>query len=252
MSWYEDDFYNEPSEFEIQMEEFKENLAKAIKSEFLEEMERLKEENRNLQGIKEHFEQIKRDYERKKSECDRTMREAEDKAKHMKTEELMEWFKTFVWTPDYKYLYGPKCDKCDKDRRIEVILPSGKTVNDECQCRKSERKVKFPKRMVRYLLEDRSSGIGAWYIECGEKGGRYYKLEYASSVCAEKNMVQPGTCFDALEKMDDYKKLLFSTREECLAYCRYLNKKNGVSDDVIYKINGDRHNEEIKLEEELE
>ena len=51
MSWYEDDFYNEPSEFEIQVEEFKESLAKAIKGEFLEEMGRLKEENRKLQEI---------------------------------------------------------------------------------------------------------------------------------------------------------------------------------------------------------
>ena len=70
MSWHEDDFYNEPSEFDMQVEEFKESLAKAVKSEFLEEMERLKKENRNLREIKENFEQIKRDYERKKMECD--------------------------------------------------------------------------------------------------------------------------------------------------------------------------------------
>lgn len=29
--YYPDDFYNEPSEFDMQVEEFKESLAKAIK-----------------------------------------------------------------------------------------------------------------------------------------------------------------------------------------------------------------------------
>ena len=90
--YYQDDFYNEPSEFDMQVEEFKESLAKSIKSDFLEEMERLKAENRKLQGIKENFEQVKRDYERKKQECERVMREAENKAKRMKVEEMLEQF----------------------------------------------------------------------------------------------------------------------------------------------------------------
>lgn len=252
MSWYEDDFYDEPSEFEIQMEEFKEGLAKAIKSEFLEEMERLKEENRNLKEIKKHFEQIKRDYEQKKLECDRAMREAEDKAKRMNAEELMDRFKTFFWKPNWEYLYESKCGKCNKDRMIKVTLPSGKIVDDECQCKKSMRKVMFPGRMVRYEISDRDSGIAAWYIACGKKGDRYYKLDYASYVYGEKNMVQPGTGFDVLDKEEYKGLLLFSTREECLAYCTYLNKKNGISDDVIYEVNGDRYKEEIELEEELE
>ncbi len=248
MLWYEDDFYNEPSKFEVQMEEFKESLTKAIKSEFLEEMERLKEENQNLQGIKEHFEQIKRDYERKKSECDWAMHEAEDKAKRMKVEELMERFKIFFWRPDWEYLYGPKCDKCDKDRRIEVVLPSGKIVKDECQCEKSRMKVMLPQRMVRYELADRNRGIAAWYYACGREEEVYYKLDCCGSVFAGKNIVQPGTSFDVLEKMEDQRNLLFSTREECFAYCEYLNEKNGVTPDVICKVSG----EPYKGEEESE
>lgn len=248
MSWYEDDFYNEPSEFEIQMEEFKKSLAKAIRSEFLEEMKRLKKENRNLQGIKEHFEQIKMDYERKKLECDRAIREAEDKAKRMKVDELMKRFKTFFWMPDWEYLYGPKCDKCDKDRRIEVVLPSGKTVKDECQCGKSRMKVMIPERMVRYSLEDRDQGVVAWYIACGQEESKYYNLDHYGSVFAEKNMVQPGTSFDVLEKKGEHRPLLFSAREECLAYCEYLNKKNGVTSDVIYKADGELYEGEEESE----
>lgn len=246
--WYDDEFYNEPSEFEMQMEEFKEGLAKAIKSEFLEEMECLKKENRNLQEIKEHFEQIKRDYERKKSECDRVMFEASEKAKRMKIEELMEHFKVFFWRPDWEYLYGPKCDKCDENRRIDVVLPSGKTVKDECQCGKSSMRVMLPERMVRHEFADRKQGIAAWYRACGKEGERYYTLDCIRSVFAEKNMVQPGTSFDVLEKKENQQDLLFASREECLAYCEFLNEKNGVTSDVIYKIDGEIY----KGEEELE
>lgn len=238
---YDDDFYNEPSEFETQVEEFKEGLARAIRSEFLEEMERLKEENRNLREIRENF-------ERKKSECDRVMHEAEDKARRMRVEELMERYSIFLWRPKCKFLYGPKCDKCDKHREIEVVLPSGKTVEDECQCGKSMMKVMFPERMVRCELADRDRGIAAWYIACGEDGDRYYKLECYGSVFAGENMVQPGTSFDVLEKMVDQTRLLFSTREECLAYCGYLNEKNHVPTDTIYNLDG----EIWKSEEEKE
>ena len=142
--YYPDDFYYEPSEFDMQVEEFKESLAKSIKSEFLEEMERLKAENRKLQGIKEHFEQVKRDYERKKQECERVMREAENNAKRMRIEELMERFQTLCWRPSWEYLYGPKCDKCDEDRRIEVTLPSGKKIEDDCEFDKSRMQVMVP------------------------------------------------------------------------------------------------------------
>lgn len=236
--YYPDDFYNEPSEFDMQVEEFKESLAKSIKSDFLEEMERLKAENRKLQGIKENFEQVKRDYERKKQECERVMREAENKAKRMKVEEMLEQFKTIFWRVDWEYLYGPKCDKCDKDRRIEITLPSGNTVKDECECEKGRVQVMVPEKMVRYELADRDSGVYAWYCACGKEGERYYKLDYVYTVCARGNLVEPGTSFDVLEKRENQRDLLFTTREECLAYCEYLNEKNLVPTDAIYKRDG--------------
>lgn len=238
--YYPDDFYEEPSEFDEKVEEFKESLAKAVKGDFLEEMERLKAENRNLQGIKEHFEQVKRDYERKKQECERAAREAEARAKSMRIEELMEKFRMLLWSPDWEYLYGPKCGKCDKDRRVMVTLPSGRTVTDECECMNSKTKVMLPKRMVLYQLGDGEWGkIDAWYKECGEEGGRYYTLQYARSTYAEKNMVEPGTSFDVLAQKENQGNLLFTTEEECRAYCEYLNEKNLAPADAIYGLDGE-------------
>lgn len=243
----DDDFYNELSEFEDQIYQMKESLSKSVKSEFLEEMERLRKENKNLQGIREHFEQIKRDYERKKVECDRAIREAEQKAKRMRVNELMEHFRIFAWETTWEYLYGPKCDKCNKRRQIKISLPSGKKVDDECQCSKSETKVMVPRRMALYEMADRDRGIAAWYKACGLKDDRYYVLDYASNVYTE-SLIKSGTDFDEIEKMEERRKVLFVTEEECQAYCDYLNQKNGVTSDVIYNLDGGLYKREEDLE----
>lgn len=52
---YEEDFYHEPSEFELYMDQIKENLMKSIKNEFVTEMERLREENLELQTVKKRL-----------------------------------------------------------------------------------------------------------------------------------------------------------------------------------------------------
>lgn len=245
--WCDDDFYNEPSEFEEQMDKLKESLSKSVKSEFLEEMERLRKENKNLQGIREHFEQIKKDYERKKAECDRAIHEAEQKAKRMRVNELMEHFRIFAWETTWEYLYGPKCDKCNKCRKIKITLPSGRKIDDECQCLKSETKVVVPQRMVLYEMADRDQGIAAWYKACGLKDGRYYVVDYASSVYTER-LIKHGTDYDRIEKMEEQKVVLFATEEECQAYCDYLNKKHGVAGNILYKLNGELYKREEDLE----
>ena len=62
---YYDDFYNEPSEFEQQIYEFKQALVKAVKEEYQEELETLRKENAELA-----------DFKSKKDELERAHREA--------------------------------------------------------------------------------------------------------------------------------------------------------------------------------
>lgn len=80
----EEEFYPE-SEYQEQIDALKEAIKNSVKSEILEEMNRLRAENEKLQGIKEHFEEVKRDYEKKKDECDRIIRNAEYNAKKNET-----------------------------------------------------------------------------------------------------------------------------------------------------------------------
>lgn len=70
MCYYDEDFYNEPSEFEQQIYEFKEALSKQVRDEFIEKMDKLEKENAELQTVKKDFDKIKQDYEDKKRKLD--------------------------------------------------------------------------------------------------------------------------------------------------------------------------------------
>lgn len=161
MCYWDDGDYFEPGEFDEKIEELKNELRESVKKEINDEIEKLRKENKELQGIKRNFESVKKDFERKKDECDRAIRNAESKAKQARLKELMEHFKVTLWAVSWDYRYKKKCDKCDKNRRIQVVLPSGKTVDDECSCRVNK-KVYYPKENVLYELIERNREFMTW------------------------------------------------------------------------------------------
>ena len=80
MCYWDDGDYFEPGEFDEKIEELKNELRESVKKEINDEIEKLRKENKELQGIKRNFESVKKDFERKKDECDRAIRNAESKA----------------------------------------------------------------------------------------------------------------------------------------------------------------------------
>lgn len=102
--WEDEEFY-ENSPYTDEIEALRLAIRNSIKKEVLEEMNRLQEENKKLQGIKEHFESVKRDYERKKAACDRIIENAEYNARTARFSELMEDHKIVRWKVDYEYTY---------------------------------------------------------------------------------------------------------------------------------------------------
>lgn len=226
--WNEENFF-EPGEFDEKIEELKNELRESVKKEINDGIEKLRKENKELQGIKRNFESIKKDFEKKKDECDRAMRNAESRAKQTRLKELMEHFKFTLWAVDWDYQYKKKCDKCDVHRRIQVVLPSGKTVDDECSCRVSK-KVYRPKENVLYEFSERNREFVAWYRAKGDEGEEYFvediRAEYA------KTIVDHNKDFKEIEG-----KVFFTTKEECQAFCDYLNRDSEVF-GYDYDING--------------
>lgn len=219
MCYRDDGDYFEPSEFDEKIEELKNELRESVKKEINDEIEKLRKENKELQGIKRNFESVKKDFERKKDECDRAIRNAESKAKQARLKELMEHFKVTLWAVSWDYRYKKKCDKCDKNRRIQVALPSGKTVDDECSCRVSK-KVYYPEENVLYELSERNREFMAWYMAKGDRGEEYFvggpRAEYA------KVVVDHNKDFKEIET-EELRKVFFTTKEECQAFCNYIN-----------------------------
>lgn len=215
--YYEEDFYNEPSEFEMQVEEFKEGLTKAIKEEFLAEMKRLREENQSLQAIKKEFNQIKSDYQRKENELEYERKNLLSKVRRERLGELMKDFQVLMYRIESKRHELPKCDKCDSKRRIYFKAPSGKEMYEECECSKAKHLYE-PEEYVatEFKIKHNGKEMAVHYKEHKERDYDYY----THSTFAEQ-IYQEGSDFESLSMYRTF----FKTKEDCQKFCDYLNAK---------------------------
>lgn len=243
----EEGFYTE-SEYQEQIDALKEAIKNSVKSEILEEMNRLRAENEKLQAIKEHFEEVKKDYEKKKDECDRITRNAEYNAKKMRLADLMKNHKVIKWKITWEYVYGPKCDKCDSDRTVDVKLPSGNTVKDSCGCKTDSKRYYYPKRYILSEFTDRyrDGRITAFYTEKNSYNEKdsYYEL-YTCTVCDNFTNAEKKKAIENLS--DEVRKILFDEEEECQKVCDKLNEGLG---NFLYKNNGESIKEYLKMAKE--
>lgn len=222
MSYYDDDFYYEPSEFEQQVESFKESLLNAVKEEIKEEMERLRKENAELQEIKKNFDQIKADYREKEWVLENKMKEASQEAAKARLNELMKQFEVILYRADWDYVTGPKCDRCNEHRKIEFTSPSGKAMTESCACAEKT-KVHKPGMMILKEFRKRNSRgneIIAWYEPYRDSDDGF---TYSSSTVAEV-IFEKGMSFENLK----WHFTFFRDEQDCQAYCDWLNAKEAV------------------------
>ncbi len=131
-----DDYFFEPSEFDQEIEAFKETLRASVRKEVQQELDDLREEVAELRLLKQNFDDSVWQY---KAECERREREAQraiDDAKHMCINKLISGIKTFAWTITSTQHMVPKCDKCDARRQRHFISPLGREMSEYCTCNK--------------------------------------------------------------------------------------------------------------------
>ncbi|MES1047210.1 hypothetical protein FOA22_22410 [Heyndrickxia oleronia] len=218
MDWYENDFYDEPSEFDIQVEEFKASLMKSVKEEFVSEMERLKNENKELQDIKANFEAIKQDFEHKKRQLESEYQTLKSNVRSERLVELLKDHKIILYKAYSKREYPPKCDKCDRNRKIQYISPLGRETTEDCLC-KEGKTVYYPHEFMRYefRLNRNKNGVTAWYRQYSDDEDGF---TYDSSINVDE-IYSPDMKFEDLKQYGTF----FKTKEECQAYCDYLNSE---------------------------
>ncbi|MFJ5713149.1 hypothetical protein [Neobacillus sp. NPDC093127] len=219
MDWYENDFYDEPSEFDAQVEEFKENLMKSVKKDFVSEMNRLRQENKELQDIKTNFEAVKRDFENKKRQLESEYQTLKSNVRRERLSQLMKDFEVELYSVASTSKSKPKCDKCDKKRRIYFKTPSGKETYEMCEC--NDRIAVY--EPIPTILNSFSIGNGegfAWYKVKIDGSDEW--LSYYEDSISGKELITSEVQF---ESVGYAYRVLFKDKEIAQKYCDYKNKQ---------------------------
>lgn len=217
MSYYEEDFYYEPSEFDILVNEFKASLTKSVKEEFISKMELLEKENEELQVVKANFEEIKNDYAKKERQLENERNDLVRKVRRERLANLMKDFEVIMYRAYAGYEKPSKCDKCGERRRIKYKSPLGKDVYEDCDCNKGNT-VYSPKEYIcsEFKIDRNGNAMSAWYKLKPERDYDY--ALYDSSTYAN-TIYKSDMKNEDIEKYDTF----FKSKDECQGYCDYLN-----------------------------
>lgn len=225
--YYDEEFWEEPSEFEQQVEEFKDALRSSVKKEIEEKIASLEKELDELKDFKNDRKKIIQEYENKirevKREADaqiRNTKELEKKWKKARLHHLLGDYLTIGWKIGYTKEYGEKCDKCDSNRKIHFTSPQGKQYAEDCKCAKLYYKY-FPKEASLSKIYVRKKNLG-W----GDNGksdfyNRYYTIKDDDDcdIYETASEVYASSDFD-YEKVNSYR-AVFLNEEDCAKYCEW-------------------------------
>ena len=238
MSYYDyEDYYGEPSEFEQQIDEFKDSLFNAVKQEHQDKMEQLAKENNELQEVKKNWKSLESEYKSKIRELENEKTKLELNAKRMRLEELFEGeFNTILYSPDDICVYTCKCNKCDNDRKINFLSPLGKEMKEDCECGKAYRKYTVKPYYCSEFRVNRHKKDGEMPLLMWYKRYRDYDSDYDGYTYDDSDLVKkiysPDMDYETI--FNDYKySIYFRNEDDCQNYCEWLNDKNGITEDMI-------------------
>ncbi|MEX3713397.1 hypothetical protein ABFV99_13415 [Cytobacillus horneckiae] len=213
------DFYNEPTEFDMAMHQFKSELMSAVKSEYIDEMNRLKQENESLQSIKKNYDEIRLDFENRKRELEYEYQQKRASVKRDRLSELMKDVSGEYYTVASRNILGPKCDKCDKYRKVHYKTPLGKDSSETCDC--AVRIYTYqPHPILLHSFSIRSGEGTAWY-EVKENFGDEW-LSYYESTISGSELIKNEKDF---ERINYSYRSLFETKELAQKYCDIKNSE---------------------------
>lgn len=227
MSYYDHDFYREPSEFEKEIDAFKQTLMNSVKDSYKAEIEQLRKENAELQEVKKNFEQIKADYRNKEHQLETDRKKLVYQVRQESLKKLLEDYQIIMWNVTTIREIGPKCDRCDDNRRLFYTTPLGKVMYEDCIC-KAGKKVYVPKENIRVEFKKRNdSNFTVWYTDYGDNEDGYKHGQ------VPKDLYHPGMKFEALK--EHYHGTYFREKEDCQRFCDWLNAQDMTVFDLLPK-----------------
>lgn len=132
----EDDFYSES--VNSYLDEFVDTLKTRAKKEFIDRLNALEKENKELQEIKKNYNdkirQLENEYHSKAVKLEREYEEKEYNLYRRPIEEIYPLVSKTYYSATTNYTYVPKCDKCNDDRQFVYVDPLGETHKFSCSC----------------------------------------------------------------------------------------------------------------------
>lgn len=216
-----DDYWEEPSEFEQQVEEFKDALRNSVKEEIKGKIASLEKELAELKEFKKDKNKIIQEYENKVREA----KESEEKWKKARLHQLLGDYLTVGWKAGYTREYGEKCDKCDDDRKIHFSSPQGKKYTEDCQCARCYYRY-HPQEATLAKIYVRKKNFG--YDDKGKCDfyNRYYKVEDKDNCDLYETASEVYTSSDFDYKKANSYRAVFLNEEDCSKYCEWLTEKS--------------------------
>lgn len=225
MSYYDEPYYCEPSEFDEKCKELIDMLRESANEDIKDELERLRKENAEMKDIVNNYNKKVEELEnaKRKYEFDeRVLRhKIEGEVKKLRLSKMLEGFETTLYTVSNVGKEKPKCDKCDKDRYIHYFTPRGREQTELCECKvKSDFYVVEEAYCSEFSIQkngDNAGQIVGWYkLKSSNEDDYYVSATYAP------NKIYKGQNFADLNPNGIY----FYDIETAQQYADWLNKEN--------------------------
>lgn len=210
----------EPSEFDEAVDGFKELLRKQVAQEVQDELTALRKSNRELSEQAKELPKLLQEAHMSKIKYETAARNAWYEANKLKTNELLEAISSPKYVVEADWKYGPKCNKCDSDRRLTYTTPLGKENFEWCECHVTHQLYSVAE-VIAHTITAKQTGLTVWYAmprdflrAPDDATTNYIHTEvYYTPISIEK-------------MMDDYQQFGFNTKESAQELADALNAKN--------------------------
>jgi uncharacterized protein YdcH (DUF465 family) len=220
MDYYDKELFFECSEFDDKINELKESLRNSIKSEFFDELNLLKEENKKLQKIKEDWNNLENSLKQKEHEVDEIKKSALTEAKKMTISSLIGEYQVILYRAIINYLKRPKCSNCDNDRHLHFISPSGRDISADCDCNCSDVVYKSePFIVYEFLINEFDHKLKLWYKNVKTNDNEKDVFNLIDNAQSPKHLFDKSMNYNDINYYDVY----FKTNDECQRFCNWKN-----------------------------
>lgn len=220
MNGYED-YYENTSPFDEEMERIKDHLREGVAKEIKKELEDLRAQNNdmaarlaNLGTLERAAEDARRGYEQKLHNAKVVARNEVQKEGLRKLLELLREARyrvCVVWDT------LPKCGKCDEERRLHYTTPRGKETYEMCECAEKTQRWDVEEMLVHEVAR-RSSGLLTWW----HPTSRYSDDDYVGS----PTVLQSPDGHSIEQMMEHPREYGFPTEEAAAVLAAALNQKD--------------------------